>query len=108
MDEFLQLEERLKNDEEYRTFVCCCTFLLVFLNIFKVCFQEREHVIFYICEVGTFFYFFTQGEGVIPRVERICSYNFDDLEDQVMIFVFFDKLNQLVAVICLTTMEPFL
>ena len=55
-----------------------------------------------------FFYFFTQREGVIPRVGGICSYNFDDLEDQVMIFVFFDKLNQLVAVICLTTMEPFL
>ena len=35
LDVFLQLEERLNNDDEYRTFVCRCTFLFVFLYMFK-------------------------------------------------------------------------
>lgn len=44
-----ELEERLNDDEEYRAFACSCIFLLVvFLYIFKECFQDREHVIFYI------------------------------------------------------------
>ena len=46
LDEFLQLEERLNDDEEYIIFACSCTFLFVF--IYLKCFQDREHVIFYI------------------------------------------------------------
>ena len=53
LDEFLQLEEILNDDEEYRTFVCSCTFLFVF--IYLKCFQDREHVIFYIFRRGDFF-----------------------------------------------------
>ena len=51
-----ELEERLNDDKEYRAFACSCIFLLVvFLYIFKECFQDREHVIFYIFWRGDFF-----------------------------------------------------
>ena len=64
-----ELEERLNDDEEYRAFACSCTFLLVVsLYIFKECFQDREHVIFYIFWRGDFFRVFCpRGRSNLPN-----------------------------------------
>ena len=62
LHEFLQLEDILNEDEESITIACICTFSLVFLYIFKVCFQEKEHVIFYILWKDFFFRLFSPKE----------------------------------------------
>ena len=83
----------MKTEQLCRSFAYSCAILLVFLYIFNLYFQDREHVIFHILLIGKVSStLLPNGGSDLPNGvewERYLLTFFDDLEGQLMFFVLF-------------------